>query len=58
MYIGEWAQNLIHKLEIGAGRRVVRITVMTLVVVALTVVGWVLAAFAMRQYRARVPYWV
>ena len=29
-----------------------------LVVIALTVVGWVLAAFAMRQYRARVPYWV
>jgi ABC-2 type transport system permease protein len=24
----------------------------------LTVVGWILAAFAMRQYRARVPYWV
>ncbi|WP_374023895.1 ABC transporter permease [Mycobacterium sp. HNNTM2301] len=28
------------------------------VVAALTAVGWVLAAFAMRQYRARVPYWV
>jgi ABC-2 type transport system permease protein len=28
------------------------------VVVGLTVVGWLLAAFAMRQYRARVPYWV
>jgi ABC-2 type transport system permease protein len=28
------------------------------VVIALTVIGWVLAAFAMRQYRARVPYWV
>jgi ABC-2 type transport system permease protein len=28
------------------------------VVVVLTAVGWVLAAFAMRQYRARVPYWV
>jgi ABC-2 type transport system permease protein len=28
------------------------------VVVALTAVGWVLAAFGMRQYRARVPYWV
>jgi ABC-2 type transport system permease protein len=27
-------------------------------VVGLTVVGWLLAAFAMRQYRARVPYWV
>ena len=28
------------------------------VVLVLTVVGWILAAFAMRQYRARVPYWV
>jgi len=28
------------------------------VVVALTAIGWFLAAFAMRQYRARVPYWV
>jgi ABC-2 type transport system permease protein len=28
------------------------------VVVALTIVGWLLAAIAMRQYRARVPYWV
>ena len=28
------------------------------VVVSLTVVGWLFAAFAMRQYRARVPYWV
>ena len=28
------------------------------VVLVLTVVGWMLAAFAMRQYRARVPYWV
>lgn len=28
------------------------------VVLVLTVVGWVFAAFAMRQYRARVPYWV
>jgi ABC-2 type transport system permease protein len=27
-------------------------------VVGLTVLGWVLAAIAMRQYRARVPYWV
>ena len=25
---------------------------------SLTVIGWILAAFAMRQYRARVPYWV
>lgn len=28
------------------------------VVLVLTVIGWTLAAFAMRQYRARVPYWV
>jgi ABC-2 type transport system permease protein len=28
------------------------------VVVSLTVVGWVLAVLAMRQYRGRVPYWV
>ena len=28
------------------------------VVLVLTVVGWILAALAMRQYRARVPYWV
>jgi len=28
------------------------------VVLVLTAVGWILAAFAMRQYRARVPYWV
>jgi ABC-2 type transport system permease protein len=28
------------------------------VVLALTVIGWILAAFAMRQYRSRVPYWV
>jgi len=28
------------------------------VVLVLTAVGWVLAPFAMRQYRARVPYWV
>ena len=29
-----------------------------IVVIVLTVIGWVMAAFAMRQYRARVPYWV
>jgi len=29
-----------------------------LVVIVLTVVGWIVAALAMRQYRARVPYWV
>jgi ABC-2 type transport system permease protein len=28
------------------------------VVIVLTVIGWVLAAVAMRQYRSRVPYWV
>lgn len=29
-----------------------------IVVLALTVLGWLFAALAMRQYRARVPYWV
>jgi len=29
-----------------------------LVVLALTVIGWIVAALAMRQYRARVAYWV
>ena len=29
-----------------------------MVVVILTVLGWLFAALAMRQYRARVPYWV
>src|ERR1700733_14106987 len=28
------------------------------VVLVLTAIGWVMAAFAMRQFRARVPYWV
>jgi ABC-2 type transport system permease protein len=28
------------------------------VVIVLTIVGWIVTAFAMRQYRARVPYWV
>jgi len=28
------------------------------VVLVLTAIGWILAALAMRQYRARVPYWV
>jgi ABC-2 type transport system permease protein len=28
------------------------------VVLVLTLIGWVLAAFALRQYRARVAYWV
>ena len=29
-----------------------------IVVLVLTGLGWVVAAFAMRQYRSRVPYWV
>ena len=29
-----------------------------IVVLVLTAIGWVLALFAMRQYRSRVPYWV
>ena len=28
------------------------------VVIVLTVIGWTMAALAMKQYRARVPYWV
>jgi ABC-2 type transport system permease protein len=28
------------------------------VVIGFTIVGWTIAAFAMRQFRARVPYWV
>jgi ABC-2 type transport system permease protein len=28
------------------------------VVIGLTVLGWLVAALAMRQYRARVAYWV
>jgi ABC-2 type transport system permease protein len=28
------------------------------VVIVLTIVGWTIAAFAMRQFRTRVPYWV
>jgi ABC-2 type transport system permease protein len=28
------------------------------VVIVLTVLGWCAAGFALRQYRARVPYWV
>ena len=28
------------------------------VVIVLTIVGWIVTGFAMRQYRARVPYWV
>jgi len=29
-----------------------------IVVIVLTVIGWLFAALAMRQFRARVPYWV
>jgi len=36
MYISEWVQNLIHKLEVGAGRRMVRVLALTVAVVALT----------------------
>src|SRR5208282_6593871 len=45
MYIGEWVQNLIHKLEVGAGRRVLRSAVLTLVVMALVVL------YDLRAYR-------
>jgi ABC-2 type transport system permease protein len=27
-------------------------------VIGLTIIGWLVAVFALRQYRARVPYWV
>jgi ABC-2 type transport system permease protein len=29
-----------------------------IVVLVLTVVGWAFTLFALRRYRARVPYWV
>ena len=45
MYIGEWVQNLIHKLEVGAGRRVLRNALLTLVVMALAVL------YDLRAYR-------
>jgi len=45
MYIGEWVQHLIHKLEVGAGQRVLRVAVLALVVVALVV--W----YNLRAYR-------
>ena len=35
MYTGAWVQNLIHQLEVGAGRRVLRSAVLTLLVVGL-----------------------
>jgi hypothetical protein len=37
MYIGEWVQNLIHKLEIGVGRRILWGAVLALVVIGLAV---------------------
>jgi len=45
MYIGEWVQNLIHKLEVGAGQRVLRMTVASLLVVGLVVL------YNLRAYR-------
>jgi hypothetical protein len=45
MYIGEWVQNLIHKLEVGAGRRVLRNALLTLMVMALAVL------YDLRAYR-------
>src|ERR1017187_3277733 len=45
MYIGEWVQDLIHKLEVGAGRRVLRSAVLTLVVMGLAVL------YDLRAYR-------
>ncbi|MGA3282831.1 MAG: glycosyltransferase family 39 protein [Verrucomicrobiota bacterium] len=45
MYIGELVQDLIHKLEVGAGRRVLRSVVLTLVVMALVVL------YDLRAYR-------
>ena len=45
MYIGEWVQNLIHKLEVGAGRRVLWGAVLTLVVAGLAVL------YDLRAYR-------
>jgi ABC-2 type transport system permease protein len=62
---GQWAKiveinPLLHYLDIvrapllGADQELRH----WLVVLALTVIGWSFAAFAMKQYRARVPYWV
>ena len=62
---GQWAKiielnPLLHYLDIlrapllGADQHLRH----WVVVIVLTVLGWVVAAFALRQYRARVPYWV
>jgi ABC-2 type transport system permease protein len=62
---GQWAKiielnPLLHYLDIlrapllGADQHLRH----WVVVIALTVIGWSVAAFALRQYRARVPYWV
>ena len=62
---GHWAKivelnPLLHYLDIvrapllGAPQEVRH----WVVVLVLTVIGWILAAFAMRQFRSRVPYWV
>ena len=45
MYIGELVQNLIHKLEVGAGQRVLRVTVLALMVLGLMVL------YNLRAYR-------
>jgi ABC-2 type transport system permease protein len=62
---GQWAKivelnPLLHYLDIvrapllGADQEIRH----WVVVLVLTVIGWTMAAFAMKQYRARVPYWV
>ena len=62
---GRWAKivelnPLLHYLDIvrapllGAEQEVRH----WVVVLVLTIIGWIFAAIAMRQYRARVPYWV
>ncbi|MGV9803250.1 galactan export ABC transporter permease subunit Wzm/RfbD [Mycobacterium sp. NPDC003449] len=62
---GSWGQivqinPLLHYLDIvrapllGADQEVKH----WVIVLIFTVIGWTLAAVAMRQYRARVPYWV
>jgi ABC-2 type transport system permease protein len=62
---GKWAKivelnPLLHYLDIvrapllGAQQEVRH----WVIVVVLTIIGWIFAAIAMRQYRARVPYWV
>jgi len=39
-------------------RVVVAAAVLGAIVLAITVVGWAAAFFALKRYRARVPYWV